>query len=204
MNLSQCSQSRAFIDDDQYSVAVLPADRRYPVPAPGYESYVNTGYPGFKTIYTAFGPTNYAMGEGVQPTNPDNEPIDEVVNNMLPPLVFVNGKPVYVPEEPTNAPTYSSSGLLNHLTRIPMSGNYQRLPKPTVDLCRDYFSNGLTLQSAEKVETSIWGEGSDFVLRRPMPSILINGRPSVTDAPTGPSAVGLLVGLGIAYYFLKG
>jgi hypothetical protein len=205
MNLSICSQTRAFQDDATYLPQPYPVDRRYPVPAPGYDSYVNTGYPGVRTIQTAFGPINYADSE-VQPTNPNNEPIDEVANRLLPPMVFVNGKPVYTPEPESNQPEFVPAGQLQHLTRIPESGSYQKLPQaPPFDICLDYFRHGIVTQQAERVEKSIWGSGDDFVLRRPMPSILVNGRPlSGSPDPTVYSQTATLLtlaGIGLFYMF---
>jgi len=183
MNISTCSQSRAFMDDATYLPQPYPADRRYPVPNPGYDTYPNTGYPGIRTIYTAFGPTNYADSV-VEPTNPNHEPIDEVGVALLPPLSFVNGQPVYTPAPKPTAPEYAPVSTLNHLTMIPASGQYNKLAMPpAVDLCRDYWNKGMVLRDAERVSASIWGKGDDFVLRRPMPSILINGVPS--SSPVG-------------------
>ena len=169
MNISLCSQSRAFIDAAEYQPQPFPVDRRVPVMAPGYESYVNTGYPGFSSFLTPFGWTQYSPIPVVE-----QMPLDERSDNLLPPLVFVNGRPIHVEPTPTDQPREMANQDLNHQTMIPGSAKYSRLPKPTVEVCND--NGSMVLQRATEASQDVWGTGSDFVLRRPMPNIFINGR----------------------------
>jgi hypothetical protein len=205
MNISLCSQSRAFQDAQEYQPQPFPVDRRVPVVAPGYETYVNTGYPGFTSFLTPFGWTQYApVDPNTLPMN--SVPLDEREDRLLPPLVFVNGKAVYIDAQPSTLPEFVSGENLNHQTMIPGSAQYSKLPRPVVDVCKDPITGqGAVLRQATDLSVDVWGTGSDFVLRRPMPNIFVNGKSAVpvTGNGEGLGAVPVLLIAGLALWALS-
>ncbi len=196
MNLSNCSQTRAFMDDAAYWRPEW-IDLRIPAANLAYDTYPNFGY----DVASLLGPID-VLGKKIK-TIIAEIPGGGALVVQLPPL--------------PSGPEFQQWPELEHQTRIPQSGQVQRgNPNP---LYRDpgYTQNysdtldcapGMVTQKARSNQNELWGPELDdtkrLVLERPMPSIVNTPVFPEDMVRVVPSSLGLwlLAGLG-AWALLK-